>query len=125
MSKNMSSRSKIKMIKREVEAIFKQSKTNDAVYTHVSMGGTVYAGKFNFTEVQFKNLIKLISKGIKYNFYLPIAEISREYGPIKVDLDLKIPEFAFLSDSGLPGERAEIWEAVNFSSSVNFFATNM
>ena len=88
----MSSRSKIKMIKREVEAIFKQSKTNDDVYSHVSMGGTVYAGKFNFTEVQFKNLIKLISKGIKYNFYLPIAEIPREYGPIKVDLDLKIPE---------------------------------
>lgn len=94
MSNNIKSlKSKQKVIKKEMEKFLNQVKTVDDSFSHVSLGGHVFHGKFNITSKENnKILTKFISKGMKYNIYLPIAELPQEYGPIKVDIDLKIPE---------------------------------
>lgn len=94
MSNNTKSiKSKQKVIKRDIQNLLNQVKTADDQYTHVSLGGHVFHGKFNFsTKENTKALHKLISYGMKYNLYLPIAEKPQLYGPIKIDIDLKIPE---------------------------------
>lgn len=93
MSNIKSIKSKQNVIKRGIQELLNQVKTSDNTYTHVSLGGHVFHGKFNINSNEnTKLLYKLISQGLKYNINLPIAEKPQEYGPIKVDIDLKIPE---------------------------------
>ena len=93
MSNIKSIKSKQKQIKRQLQDFLNQVKTADTLYTHVSLGGHIFHGKFNIqTKEQLKVLYKLLAQGMKYDLNFPIAEKPQEYGPIKVDIDLKIPE---------------------------------
>lgn len=94
MSNNIKSiKSKQKVVKKSIQDLLNQVKTADNTFTHVSLGGHVFHGKFNITSKEnIKLLHKLISQGMKYDINLPIAEKPQEYGPIKIDIDLKIPE---------------------------------
>ena len=83
MSNIKSIKSKQNVIKRGIQELLNQVKTSDNTYTHVSLGGHVFHGKFNINSNEnTKLLYKLISQGLKYNINLPIAEKPQEYGPI-------------------------------------------
>ena len=75
MSNNIKSiKSKQKVVKKGIQDLLNQVKTADNNFTHVSLGGHVFHGKFNITSKEnIKLLYKLISQGIKYDINLPIA----------------------------------------------------
>ena len=65
------------------------SGTNTAI-THVSLG--TFRGKYAFDNKSRKKLMRLIKESNKHDVNLSIAEKPKEYGPIKVDLDIEIPK---------------------------------
>lgn len=61
-------------------------------FTHVSMGGNTFPGKFALTEKQCEKLSKYIAKSSSEGLHFSIAEKLQQYAPIMVDIDLKLPK---------------------------------
>ena len=81
---------KIRNLKNQMNELLNKYRT-EAEFTHVCLGGATVTGKFNFDRTGEKSLYKLLSKALKYNLCFSIGEIPKEYGPIKVDVDLNFP----------------------------------
>jgi len=91
---NINKVNKIIKLKSKMNTLLNKYRTskNQTDYSHVSLGGLALPGKFNFDKEGQSELYKLLSKGIKYDCIFSIAEITKDYGPIKVDIDLNLPE---------------------------------
>ena len=73
----MTSKDDAKKIKQQIEELLNMNRTakGGADYTHVSMGGITFPGKFNFVDSkQRKILAKLVSKAFEKGVYFSIAE---------------------------------------------------
>lgn len=84
-----------KSIKKKIEKLLNENRTgkNMTEYTHVSLGGIVFPGKFNFDNKKLQHkLAKYISIAADKGIYFSIAEKLKEYGPILVDVDLRLPQ---------------------------------
>jgi|SaaInlStandDraft_7_1057024.scaffolds.fasta_scaffold04376_1 P4 family phage/plasmid primase-like protien len=83
-----------KKIIKTIEKLLNESKTirGQTDYTHVSLGGVTFPGKFTFSNKdQRKKLNKLLSKALNNNLHFSIAERCKDYGPVKVDIDMNYP----------------------------------
>jgi len=90
----MTSRDNAKSIKIKIEKLLNEHRTgkNMAEYTHVSLGGITFPGKFNFDNSKMRaKLAKYIGQAFEKGVYFSIAEKLKEYGPIIVDVDLRLP----------------------------------
>ena len=91
----MSDQKKILKIKKKIEEILNnnKTKTGETDYTHVSLGGHCFPGKFSISDKDIRNkLCKYLSLAYDNGLYLSIAERPKDYGPLKVDIDLNYPE---------------------------------
>ncbi len=91
----MTSKDDAKKIKQQIEELLNMNRTSKggADYTHVSMGGITFPGKFNFVDSkQRKILAKLVSKAFEKGVYFSIAEKIKEYAPIMIDIDIRMPK---------------------------------
>lgn len=59
-------------------------------HSHIAMGET-FTGKFFINEENIKDFTKLYSDAVQYGVILNIAEKTKDYGPILIDIDLEIP----------------------------------
>ena len=85
---------KLKKLKLKMEQLLNKHRTskNQQEYSHVSLGGLTIKGKFNFDKEGTKELYKILAKAVDYNMIFSIAEMPQDYGPVKVDIDLNLPE---------------------------------
>ncbi len=91
----MTSKDDAKKIKQQIEELLNMNRTTKGGtdYTHVSMGGITFPGKFNFVDSkQRKILAKLVSKAFEKGIYFSIAEKIKEYAPIMIDIDIRMPK---------------------------------
>ncbi len=91
----MTSKDDAKKIKQQIEELLNMNRTakGGADYTHVSMGGITFPGKFNFVDSkQRKILAKLVSKAFEKGLYFSIAEKIKDYAPIMIDIDIRMPK---------------------------------
>ena len=94
----MSDQKNIKRVKGKVEEILNSNKTKqgETDYTHVSLGGQCFPGKFTISDHKVRSkLMKYVAELHDKGVYLSIAERPKDYGPVKVDVDLNYPEEEF------------------------------
>jgi P4 family phage/plasmid primase-like protien len=99
----MSDLRKIKKVKQKLEQILNDHKTKkgETDYTHVSLGGQCFPGKFTISDSKVRaKLMKYVAELSDMEVNLSIAERPKDYGPIKIDVDLNYPEDEF-KESGL------------------------
>lgn len=104
----MSDLKKVKKIKSKVEEILNNNKTKqgETDYTHVSLGGQCFPGKFTISDSKVRSkLMKYISELHDLGINLSIAERPKDYGPIKIDVDLNYPEDNFNDNDLFPNKR--------------------
>lgn len=104
----MSDLKKAKKIKSKVEEILNNHKTKqgETDYTHVSLGGQCFPGKFTIADSKTRSrLMKYTSELYNLGVNLSIAERPKDNGPIKVDVDLNYPEDEFEDNSLFPNKR--------------------
>jgi P4 family phage/plasmid primase-like protien len=83
-----------KRIKKKIEGLLNENKTKTGQtdYTHISMGGNTFPGKFTFSDKKTKaKLNKLLAQAYDNNLFLSIAERPKDYSYIKVDIDMNYP----------------------------------
>lgn len=94
MLKNNDNLSLDKLIKknsRKIGTILEESRTSEKEFTHVSLGGKYkYKGKFNISDANLKKLNSYLAFALDNSIHYSLAEKPKEYGPIKVDIDLQI-----------------------------------
>ena len=82
----------IKKFKRKFEKFMEAHRTETNEYTHLSMGGHYSHGRFDITTKKDLNkLIKLLAEALSFKLHYSILEKPKEYGPMKVDIDLQYP----------------------------------
>jgi P4 family phage/plasmid primase-like protien len=104
----MSDPCKVKKIKNKVEEILINNKTKagETDYTHISMGGLCIAGKFTISDSKVRSkLMKYISELTDLGIHLSIAERPKDYGPIKIDVDLNYPLDSFDNNPSFANKR--------------------
>ena len=104
----MSNLRTIKKIKNKVEEILNNNKTKqgETDYSHVSLGGQCFPGKFTISDKKIKSkLMKYIVELHELGINLSIAERPKDYGPIKVDVDLNYPEEGFEDNTNFLNKR--------------------
>ena len=87
--------SETKNLKIKIEELLNEHRTAKGVvdFTHVSMGGITFPGKFNFTDSKKRyKLAKYLARACDLNLNFSIAEKLKKYGPILVDLDFRSPK---------------------------------
>jgi P4 family phage/plasmid primase-like protien len=94
----------INRVKKRVEKLLYKCKTLDKDYTHVSMGGETLPGKYNIKKDDQKSLYKLLGQALELGLVISLAEKLKEYGPIKVDIDLELPKTKHCKDERLYDE---------------------
>ncbi len=91
----MTSKDDAKKIKQKVEELLNLNRTAKGMteFTHVSMGGISFPGKYNFVDSkQRKILAKYLATAYDKGVYFSIAEKLKEYAPIMIDIDLRMPK---------------------------------
>ena len=94
----------IKRVKKRIKSLLDRCRTVDKKYTHVSMGGELYPGKFNLNKEDKKILYELSGQAVDNNIVFSIAEKLKDYGPIKVDVDLELSKDKHNSENRLYDE---------------------
>ena len=82
-------------IKKKLDELLNEYRTAKGVaeFTHVSMGGITFPGKFNIdSSKKREKLIKYLAQAADVNLNYSIAEKLQEYAPIMVDIDLRFPK---------------------------------
>jgi hypothetical protein len=90
----MTSKDDAKKIKQKIEELLNENRTAKGMseYTHVSMGGITFPGKYNFTDNNKRDkLAKYLSQAFEKGVVFSIAEKIQNYAPIMVDIDLRYP----------------------------------
>jgi P4 family phage/plasmid primase-like protien len=81
---------KITKLKNKINKFLESKRTVTGDFTHISMGGLSKAGKFIINDKKdVKKLNSLLTDAINYNLPYSIAEKQKEYGPVKIDIDLE------------------------------------
>jgi len=83
-----------KKIKVKLEQLLNEHRTAKSItdFTHVSLGGNTFPGKFNFTDIKKRiKLAKYLSLAASEGLYFSIGEKLKKIGPIMVDIDLRFP----------------------------------
>ena len=91
----MTSKDDAKKIKQQIEELLNMNRTakGGADYTHVSMGGITFPGKFNFADNNKREkLAKLLAQSCDKGVIFSIAEKLQTYAPIMIDIDLRYPK---------------------------------
>jgi P4 family phage/plasmid primase-like protien len=86
--------SNTKNIKHKIEELLNEHRTTVAgsEFTHVSMGGITFPGKFNIdTQKKRDKLSKYLAFACDKGINFSIAERLQKYAPIMVDVDLRLP----------------------------------
>ncbi len=97
----MTSKDNAKKIKSKVEELLKENRTGKGMndYTHVSMGGITYPGKFNFSDPKKRcKLAKYLAQAYEHGVYFSLAERLKQYAPIMIDIDLRLPKDEEIED---------------------------
>ena len=115
MAKNLEKIKKLKSKLTDLCNICRIAK-NQTEFTHVSLGGLIIPGKFYFDKKNLSQLCKILGKAIDLELCLSIAEMPKDYGPIKVDIDLNFPQEEFkegrLYDNNLIIQMIDIYREV-------------
>ena len=85
---------KVKKCRSNLEKLLDKNRldsTTGSSVTHVTLD-PAFPGKYSFDKSARKKLNKLVKEGNSYNINMSIAEKPKNYGPIKVDIDLEIPK---------------------------------
>ena len=81
---------KITKLKKKIDKFLNSKKTVTGDFTHISMGGLTKAGKFIINDKKdVKKLYSLLADALDYNLNYSIAEKQKDYGPVKIDIDLE------------------------------------
>ncbi len=91
----MTSKDDAKKLKLKIDELLNLNRTAKGMteFTHVSMGGLTFPGKYNFVDSkQRKLLAKYLAAAYEKKMYFSIAEKLKDYGPIMVDIDLRLPK---------------------------------
>ena len=91
----MTSKDDAKKIKQKIEELLNLNRTGKGMteFTHVSMGGISFPGKYNFVDSkQRKTLAKYLATAYDKGVYFSIAEKLKPYAPIMIDIDLRMPK---------------------------------
>jgi|APSaa5957512535_1039671.scaffolds.fasta_scaffold15849_2 P4 family phage/plasmid primase-like protien len=90
----MTNKDSVKKIKLKLEELLNEHRTakGQTDYTHLSLGGICFPGKFTFNDSKSKSkLAKYLGKAMNSGLIYSIAEKPKEYGPLKVDIDMNYP----------------------------------
>ena len=90
----MTSNSNTQNIKHKIEELLNIHKTpqTGGEFTHVSMGGITFPGKFNIDTAKKRDkLAKYLAIAYEKGINFSIAEKLQKYAPIMVDIDLRLP----------------------------------
>lgn len=90
-----------KKIKQKVDELLNENRTAKGMseFTHVSMGGITFPGKFNFSDKNKRDkLAKLLSQAYEKGLVFSIAEKLQNYAPIMIDIDLRYPKDSVKED---------------------------
>ena len=89
----MTSNSTIPNIKKKLEELLNTCRAakGGTEFTHVSMGGIAFPGKFIFDSKHLNKLIKYLAQAAENDIHYSIAEKLQEHAPIMVDVDLRMP----------------------------------
>jgi P4 family phage/plasmid primase-like protien len=82
-------------IKVKIEQLLNECRTGKSIteFTHVSLGGVTFPGKFNISDKNKRiKLAKYLSIAAQDGLYFSIAEKLNTIGPIMVDIDFRIPK---------------------------------
>ena len=89
----------MKKFKKKFSKFMESHRTETNDYTHLSMGGLYSHGRFNISEKKDLNkLIKLLDEALTLKLHYSILEKPKDYGPVKVDVDLQYPIDTINSD---------------------------
>ncbi len=84
-----------KKIKQKIDEMLNENRTAKGMseFTHVSMGGITFPGKFNFADKNKRDkLAKYLAQAQEAGIVFSIAEKLQTYAPIMVDIDLRYPK---------------------------------
>ena len=89
-NKNMNP-NKINKLQSAVERFLSEHRVGaGAKFTHISMGSS-FTGKFQLDKDNNKKFYELYGDAVEYGLEFSIAEKQKEFAPILIDIDLKIP----------------------------------
>uniref|UniRef100_A0A6C0J3J8 SF3 helicase domain-containing protein n=1 Tax=viral metagenome TaxID=1070528 RepID=A0A6C0J3J8_9ZZZZ len=94
MNKNFD---KIKKLKSKLNDLCNNNRIpkTQSEFSHVSLGGLIVPGKFNFDKKNQQLLNKMLGKALDSGLIYSIAEMPKDYGPVKADIDLNFPQDEF------------------------------
>jgi P4 family phage/plasmid primase-like protien len=90
-----------KKIKQKIDEILNENRTAKGMseFTHVSMGGITFPGKFNFADKNKRDkLAKYLAQANEKGVVFSIAEKLQTFAPIMVDIDLRYPKESVKED---------------------------
>ena len=90
-----------KKIKQKIDEILNENRTAKGMseFTHVSMGGITFPGKFNFADKNKRDkLAKYLAQAYEKGVVFSIAEKLQTFAPIMVDIDLRYPKESVKED---------------------------
>ena len=90
-----------KKIKQKIDEMLNENRTAKGMseFTHVSMGGITFPGKFNFADKNKRDkLAKYLAQANNAGIVFSIAEKLQTYAPIMVDIDLRYPKESVKED---------------------------
>ncbi len=90
-----------KKIKQKIDELLNENRTAKGMseFTHVSMGGITFPGKFNFADKNKREkLAKYLAQANDKGIVFSIAEKLQTYAPIMIDIDLRYPKDSVKED---------------------------
>jgi P4 family phage/plasmid primase-like protien len=90
-----------KKIKQRIDELLNENRTAKGMseFTHVSMGGITFPGKFNFADKNKRDkLAKYLAQAYEKGVVFSIAEKLQTFAPIMVDIDLRYPKDSVKED---------------------------
>ena len=97
----MTSKDDAKKIKQKIDELLNENRTAKGMseFTHVSMGGITFPGKFNFADKNKRDkLAKYLAQAYEKGVVFSIAEKLQTYAPIMIDIDLRYPKDSVKED---------------------------
>jgi hypothetical protein len=128
----MTSKDDAKKIKLKIDELLNENRTAKGMsdFTHVSMGGITFPGKFNFADNSKRDkLAKYLAQASENGVIFSIAEKLQNYAPIMIDIDLRYPkesvkddfkdmlEFDVLNNEGTVVNKKKVYKATSLSAS--------
>ena len=90
-----------KKIKQKIDEMLNENRTAKGMseFTHVSMGGITFPGKFNFADKNKRDkLAKYLAQAYEKGVVFSIAEKLQTFAPIMIDVDLRYPKDSVKED---------------------------